>query len=99
MSEPTDTQVQPSQADLIAQLRDEFASQIGALKTSFEEANKKLEEENNSLKQQNEDLQRALIRSATVPDEHHVAEPPSEEEIYRKKIEDIANNALKQVKI
>ncbi len=99
MTDPSETQVQPSQADLIAQLRDEFALQIGALKTSFEEANKKLEEENNSLKQQNENLQRALIRSATVPDEHHVADPPSEEEIYRKKIEDIANKALKQVKI
>lgn len=95
----TDEAPETSQADLIAQLRDEFAQQIGALKSSFEETNKKLTEENTSLKHQNEDLQRALVRSATVPDEHHVVDPPSEEEIYRRKIEDIAINALKQVRI
>ena len=95
----TEEDPQASQADLISQLRDEFASQISALKSSFEESNAKLSEENASLRQQNEDLQRALIRTATVPDEHNVAQPPSEEDLYRERVQTIAQKALKQVKI
>ena len=95
----TEEDPQASQADLISQLRDEFASQISALKSSFEEDNAKLSSENAALKQQNEDLQRALIRTATVPDEHNVAQPPSEEDLYREQVQAIAQKALKQVKI
>lgn len=85
------------QADLIAQLRDEMQSQITALKTSFEEQNKQLTEENATLKQQNIDLQRALVRSATVPDEHHVVQPKSEQQIYEERIKELADKALQKV--
>lgn len=85
------------QADLISQLRDEMQSQITALKTSFEEQNKQLTEENATLKQQNIDLQRALVRSATVPDEHHVVQPKSEQQIYEERIKELADKALQKV--
>ena len=85
------------QADLISQLRDEMQSQITALKESFESQNKQLSDENATLKQQNIDLQRALVRSATVPDEHHVVQPKSEQQIYEERIKELADKALQKV--
>lgn len=85
------------QADLIAQLRDEFSQQLAAFKESFESQNKQLSDENATLKQQNIDLQRALVRSATVPDEHHVVQPKSEQQIYEERIKELADKALQKV--
>jgi small-conductance mechanosensitive channel len=96
MTDPTPDQ--PSeQADLITQLRDEMNAQITALKESFESQNKQLSDENATLKQQNIDLQRALVRSATVPDEHHVVQPKSEQQIYEERIKELADKALQKV--
>ena len=80
----------------VASLRDEFRKEFDTLKASFEEELKTLKTENESLKSQNTDLQRALIRSATVPESPTPA-PKTEEQLYAEKIDALAKKTLERM--
>lgn len=80
----------------VALLRDEFRKEFDTLKASFEEELKTLKVENESLKSQNTDLQRALIRSATVP-ENPAPAPKTEEQLYAEKIDALAKKTLERM--
>ena len=80
----------------VASLRDEFRKEFDTLKASFEAELKALKTENESLKSQNTDLQRALIRSATVP-ENPAPAPKTEEQLYAEKIDALAKKTLERM--
>lgn len=80
----------------VASLRDEFRKEFDTLKASFEAELKTLKAENESLKSQNTDLQRALIRSATVP-ENPAPAPKTEEQLYAEKIDALAKKTLERM--
>lgn len=80
----------------VASLRDEFRKEFDTLKASFEAELKILKTENESLKSQNTDLQRALIRSATVP-ENPAPAPKTEEQLYAEKIDALAKKTLERM--
>ena len=80
----------------VASLRDEFRKEFDTLKASFEAELKALKTENESLKSQNTDLQRALIRSATVP-ENPAPAPKTEEQLYAEKIDALAKKTLQRM--
>ena len=80
----------------VASLRDEFRKEFDTLKASFEAELKTLKTENESLKTQNTDLQRALIRSATVPDAPAPA-PKTEEQLYAEQIDALAKKTLERM--
>ena len=80
----------------VALLRDEFRKEFDTLKSSFEAELKALKTENESLKSQNTDLQRALIRSATVP-ENPAPAPKTEEQLYAEKIDALAKKTLERM--
>ena len=80
----------------VASLRDEFRKEFDTLKSSFEAELKTLKSENESLKSQNTDLQRALIRSATVPETPAPA-PKTEEQLYAEKIDALAKKTLERM--
>ena len=75
---------------------DEFRKEFDTLKASFEAELKALKTENESLKSQNTDLQRALIRSATVP-ENPAPAPKTEEQLYAEKIDALAKKTLQRM--
>ena len=80
----------------VASLRDEFRKEFDTLKSSFEAELKALKTENESLKSQNTDLQRALIRSATVP-EIPAPAPKTEEQLYAERIDALAKKTLQRM--
>lgn len=80
----------------VASLRDEFRKEFDTLKASFEAELKTLKAENESLKSQNTDLQRALIRSATVP-ENPAPAPKTEEQLYAERIDTLAKKTLERM--
>lgn len=80
----------------VASLRDEFRKEFDTLKASFEAELKTLKTENESLKSQNTDLQRALIRSATVPESPAPA-PKTEEQLYAEQIDALAKKTLQRM--
>lgn len=80
----------------VASLRDEFRKEFDTLKASFESELKALKTENESLKSQNTDLQRALIRSATVP-ETPAPVPKTEEQLYAEQIDALAKKTLERM--
>lgn len=80
----------------VASLRDEFRKEFDTLKSSFEAELKALKTENESLKSQNTDLQRALIRSATVP-ENPAPAPKTEEQLYAERIDALAKKTLERM--
>ena len=80
----------------VASLRDEFRKEFDTLKASFEAELKTLKAENETLKSQNTDLQRALIRSATVPESPAPA-PKTEEQLYADKIDALAKKTLERM--
>lgn len=79
--------------DPIAALRDEFAEQFAALKSSFEQLAAEKDETIKRLTDENDQLHRALVRSA-------MTESPSqpvktEQEKYDEVIANLANKTLK----
>ena len=80
----------------VASLRDEFRKEFDTLKATFEAELKALKTENESLKSQNTDLQRALIRSATVP-ENPAPAPKTEEQLYAERIDALAKKTLERM--
>lgn len=93
---PTEQVEQPAAENPVEVLRDEFKKEFDTLKAAFEAELKKISTENEALKAQNTDLQRALIRSATVtqaPEE----KPKTEEELYRERVASLAEKALRMM--
>ena len=80
----------------VASLRDEFRKEFDTLKATFEAELKALKTENESLKSQNTDLQRALIRSATVP-ENPAPAPKTEEQLYAERIDALVKKTLERM--
>lgn len=81
----------------VESLRDEFRKQFDEMKTSFDSEIQKLKKENEDLKLQNNELNRALVRSATVP-EPEAPKPKTEEELYRERVEELAKRTLERMK-
>lgn len=77
-------------------LRNEFQAQFTAMRESFDAQLKQLTSENESLKTQNNDLQRALVRSATVPATEQPA-PKTEEQLYAEQIDALAKKTLQRM--
>lgn len=72
----------------IESIRDEMKAQYDSLKAEFDNAMKTKDEEIASLKQLNTELNKALIKSAFLPDPQP-QEPKSEEELYKETIDSI----------
>lgn len=73
---------QQETSDLLAEFKKEMAEQIATMKSAFESQIKELQETNEKLNKDKEDLQRALVRSATVapPSDPAPSETPEEKE-------------------
>lgn len=84
-----DNPVEETIVDPVVQLRDEMQAQFAELKTSFEASLKEKDDMIVQLKEQNTSLQRALVRSA-VTDAPKQETPKSEEELYKEKIDKLA---------
>lgn len=96
LSEQTDTPTlsepsAPAPEDPIVALRNEFAEQFTALKTSYEEVTRQQTELINQLKEENDSLHRALIRSAVTP---QPAPEKTPEQLYEDRIQQISRKAL-----
>ena len=84
-------------SDLIAQLRDEFATQINDLKISTKQAIEERDAEITRLTTENADLKRSLIRDAiTNPDPKPVEK--SAEDIYKENIDKLAAKTIAYMK-
>lgn len=76
-------------------MRDEFTAQFTELKKSFESSISELKTQNEELTKHNQELQRALIRSATNP---APTEPElSEEDKYTQLIDKLAKQTLSKM--
>lgn len=96
--ENTGSPSQPSEGDLLAQVRDEMQQQFQALRTSFEAEISQLRAQNEQLIADNKGLQAALVRSA-VADPPKPAEPSkTEEELYQEEVDAIAKKTLERMK-
>lgn len=73
----------------IESIRDEMKAQYDSLKTEFDNAIKTKDEEIANLKTLNTELNKALIKSAFLPDTPQPQEPKSEEELYKETIDSI----------
>ena len=75
------------------ELKNEMASQMNELRTSFESYRDEKEKELAQLKEDNKNLQRALIRETFSPSETPKQEP-TEEEQYRTRVLSRAERSL-----
>lgn len=90
---PDQSKETPPSDDAISKLRDEFQQQFSTMKESFEAENKKNLDLITKLTKENEDLHRALVRSAQLPQEQPAKEK-TEEEIYQEKIAEYSKKSI-----
>lgn len=92
--EPTPTPSPESdESDLIKSLRDEMQTQYNTLKEAMDSALKERDDTIATLMKEKQNLQNALVVSATTP---RVEEPPpkTEEELYAERIDALAKRTL-----
>lgn len=91
----TDPEPEPSpEKTEIEKLRDEFAEQFATLKASYAAEQDRLTAELTALKSHNEELERALIRTATNPPPAPAPAPKTEKEEYDERVAAIAKRTL-----
>lgn len=88
---------QPVQADVISELRNEFAREMQSLRESTEQAIQDKDAEINKLTQENTDLKRSLIRDAIMNGPVEPVEK-SPAEIYKETIDKLAGKTLEYMK-
>lgn len=81
--------------DILAQMRDEFASQLNALKSDLEGKLAQRDENIKALETEKEALKLALLRSATLPSEPEPTPEPTEEEKYAAEVKRLAELTIK----
>lgn len=87
-----------TEVDAIVKLRDEMQEQFNTLRDSYEAQRKEQSELIEKLKEQNEGLQRALVRSATLPPEKKEVEK-TEEELYKEHIDALAQKTYEYMRM
>ena len=92
-----DPQTATDASELIAQLRDEMQAQYNELKASTEQVIEAQKAQIEKLEAEKAGLQAALVKSATAPAPEAPKEK-TEEEIYREKVEALAQKGLADMK-
>lgn len=77
----------------VERLRDEFAEQFATMKAAYEGKISELTSSLDDLRNHNTELERALLRSATVTPAEPPAPPKSEQELYDERVAAIARKA------
>lgn len=97
--EPANKDPETTQGDALARFRDEMAQQFADLKAETQAKIDELTKENEKLVDENKQLNRALVRSAVVPNPAPPEDPLSPEEKaeqeYRQEVKNIFEKSLK----
>lgn len=78
----------------VEKLRDDFTEQFSALKSSFDASTKEKDAKIEELMKHNEELQRALIRNATLGTPQEQPKEKTEEELYQERIASLAKKTI-----